>query len=500
VSLDFSEEVVPVSVVLFSADGQVKQLQDSARTTGSSLVISIPEPLRDGAYLLSYRAISADSHPVSGSLNFTVGHYSANVVVNPLVTHAIGGSTWRSQSLRALQTLVWLLALGGVLFRAVVQNPGDTGRVHLRRQILFSASAGLVLGVLYLTSTAADFRAGIPATQLSIVTTGSIVARSSLGVSLAVALLGLMLILVSEGVLSRRSLAVAVTGAVLVAASRVLTGHARAFEPHWLLGLLIALHFLMVGFWYGSIPPLLRIIKSDSAASASVAIDRFSRAAIGAVPVIVLSGLVLIVAYVGSVEAVVATTYGRLFLVKLTLVALVISLAAINKLRLTPALSRGVPGAALRLRQVIVGEFVALTAAVVLASLMASSAPRTSDAASRAHSTRTLAIPTAAHTVAAGSVTLQWRLANTGASGVELHLEVRGSNGALEDAAEADAELSLPEKGVEAMRVNLVRQARGQFSGRYSGMLLPGHWTVRFAVLLNEFDRVSAEDTLDIRP
>jgi putative copper export protein len=60
----------------------------------------------------------------------------------------------------------------------------------------------------------------------------------------------------------------------------------------------------------------------------------------------------LAVLQVGSIRGLIGATYGLILLAKLGLVAARLALAAINKLRLTPSLVRGEPGAAMVLQVV----------------------------------------------------------------------------------------------------------------------------------------------------
>lgn len=72
--LSFSEPVRPVldRIVLVGPDGD-PVARGEPRAEGGELTIPLDElPLR-GTYLLSYRVISQDSHPVAGSITFSVG-------------------------------------------------------------------------------------------------------------------------------------------------------------------------------------------------------------------------------------------------------------------------------------------------------------------------------------------------------------------------------------------------------------------------------------------
>ena len=109
------------------------------------------------------------------------------------------------------------------------------------------------------------------------------------------------------------------------------------------------LHLLAAGAWLGALPALVRLLGSapriDEAAQA---VRRFSTLGLVAVGVLVMSGAVNAWFLVGDADALIATTYGRLLLVKLAVFTEMIALAAVNRMLLTPRLVAG-NGEALRL-------------------------------------------------------------------------------------------------------------------------------------------------------
>jgi methionine-rich copper-binding protein CopC len=65
-----SEEPQKADAVLAGPDGKVAKL--TTRTAGSTITMELPANGPRGSYTLSYRVVSADGHPVSGSTTFTV--------------------------------------------------------------------------------------------------------------------------------------------------------------------------------------------------------------------------------------------------------------------------------------------------------------------------------------------------------------------------------------------------------------------------------------------
>lgn len=124
-------------------------------------------------------------------------------------------------------------------------------------------------------------------------------------------------------------------------------GHAAAVEPGTASAVAIdALHVLAAGAWVGGLLPLAMLLRAaaheagaDSRPYAVVAARRFSRLALAAVVVLLASGAWNTAVHVASIAGLVGTTYGRLLVVKLALVVVALSIAAINRRRLLPELA-----------------------------------------------------------------------------------------------------------------------------------------------------------------
>src|SRR5262245_22738229 len=68
--LTFNEPVTPLVMRIVMPDGTSATPQAVAE---NAVVVVTPSPLRRGTHVLSWRVISADGHPVGGSLIFSVG-------------------------------------------------------------------------------------------------------------------------------------------------------------------------------------------------------------------------------------------------------------------------------------------------------------------------------------------------------------------------------------------------------------------------------------------
>ncbi len=105
------------------------------------------------------------------------------------------------------------------------------------------------------------------------------------------------------------------------------------------------LHLVGAAAWIGALVPLAIVLHAArggrDASSIKIAREatlRFSTLGIASVGTLVATGIINTWVLAGSVPALVGTDYGRLLLVKVGLFLVMLSIAAINRLRLTPSL------------------------------------------------------------------------------------------------------------------------------------------------------------------
>lgn len=124
-------------------------------------------------------------------------------------------------------------------------------------------------------------------------------------------------------------------------------GHAAAVEPWGLAATgADALHLLAVGIWLGGLVPLAALLRAagdeagaDARPFAVLAARSFSQVALLAMLTLVATGIWNGWNQVGDFPSLVGTRHGRLLLLKLGLLAAILVLAGLNRLRWLPALS-----------------------------------------------------------------------------------------------------------------------------------------------------------------
>jgi copper resistance protein D len=168
-------------------------------------------------------------------------------------------------------------------------------------------------------------------------------ARSVLIAPLAVALYAYF----SAANQSRWSHAAALASAAALVGTLAFAGHAAAGSG--IEGLVHetadVLHLLATAAWVGALVPLAVLLgaAANDPSEASLAVARqatlrFSTFGIASVAIVLASGIVNTWELAGSVPALFGTDYGRLLLAKVALFLVMLSVAGVNRLQLTPRL------------------------------------------------------------------------------------------------------------------------------------------------------------------
>ncbi len=496
--LTFNESVRPVvaSFQLYDPAGDRRPLDVTA--VDEVVEVSLPAQLVDGSYVLSWRVISADSHPIAGALSFSVGKPSSVGAEAPRP----GGDGRVTSAYLAAQIAAYLgllAAVGITLFQVVVLRSSQVNRA--RERVLLVAIAVTIVGHAALLPLTLLRGQGLSLDRLADPT----LLRSTLGSASAVSL-GLV-VLGCSGLLLRPVLAGALAqrivpglGAMLAVASVLPVGHTRTAVPTAVVMGADLVHVLAGALWFGGVIGLGMFLAAarragTPAAAAAVTVRRFSGLAGVLVGALGVTGLVLGVLILGSVSALVETDYGRTLLVKLGFVAVIGLLALWNKAYLVPAVER--PQAPheqwRRLMGAVRDEIALLVAVIAVTGLLVMQSPVATDAPSPPASV-------ADFRSALGPGTVQGRLGPARPGVNEFEFTVRGAGGAALAPVEIPkVTASLPEAGLGPL-VASVTKIEG--SGRYRAELtLPtaGQWQINVSVRVDRFTNLPAQQTVAVR-
>lgn len=322
VALEFSEDVGVLALAWLLPDGTDAEATSEARS--GMLQITPPPDAGMGSYTLTWRVASADGHPVSGALVFSLGHPSGQKPI------ALGDMTaWLAVALRAMMVTALVLCVGSAVYMALVGPvPQDMARLLTRIGIAVPITGIILIGVegadrlggLSFLLTAQVWLSGLasPATEaviLSILAVAVIWPRSSR--------FGTLRTYLAWG---------------LAAASFAVAGHARA-EP-WPLMPLTFLHAAAALYWVGGLAPLTAAVLAAQGADRGIPLRRFSKPALPLVGLLILSGVALILHRVEA-PGLLASPWVKLLAAKLALVTAMLALAAEHRFRATDRIMSG---------------------------------------------------------------------------------------------------------------------------------------------------------------
>lgn len=503
ITIRFNEPVGLIAAQILDADGEAVPRDGAREVEDGQLRIPLPPNLAAGSYIASYRVMSIDGHPVGGSIVFSVGNVSERFLPSPAAAAAADtGWTLAMVMARALLNAGILGGAGALVFLILLAPLGPgLARITKGIALIFSVAGGIA--AILSIGVHGGLVLGGPATSLLDAGTWRAGLASAFGVTALVAGAGLAVIAVAVRPSAPAALRpVACTGAVAALVSFALSGHVVTAGPRWLTVPLLVAHAAAAAFWTGALVPLLIAVRRLGKAAAP-AVERFSRLALAAVAILILAGLGIAILQVGTLGAIIGTSYGLILVAKLVMVAGLVLLAALNKIRLTPALCRGSPDAALALGRTIRAEIALVTAILVAtAALGTTPPPRAIIAGPESHAGHGQeggADPGLAISIlsAGRSAEIVLDASRSGASGAEIM--VRDPTGAVIEASEVVLISANRTAGVEPIRRAALRTDSGAW--HVDGLLLvpAGEWSVRLDVLVSDFDKATFETTFHLQ-
>ena len=274
-------------------------------------------------------------------------------------------------------TLVFLTLVAPA---AVAEAAEDAPR--LRRRLLrvarISAAFALIVGIAWIAVESAVI-AGAGSVAMTLQALPVVALRTQFGQWLLVR--GVLLLAVLPLLRPwRAGNAVAAVLAAMALALQPMLGHAGALGGSLGTTLIISevLHLLAAGAWLGGLLPLFITIGTLPHNAAATACRSFTPVGLSAVLVLGGTATVQVTEFMGGMPGLFGTGYGHIALVKLGLFAVLLALAAINRLALTDRLAGTAPDAARRhMRVSVATEAVLGTLVVLTAGFLASHAPGT---------------------------------------------------------------------------------------------------------------------------
>jgi len=497
VSLRFNEAVETAfgSIRVYDCGGGRVDSGTISRPTKDSVAVAIERKLAQGTYTVTWRVISADSHPVAGAFVFNVKKANAGSCKQVFGATTPGTIDALFKFMRGLDFALILLVIGGAIALAVVLR---SAAVELRTR-LFRILAGLSFGLAI-------------AAALCIVLQGAVAGGFGLseafrwdtihsvletrfghaflwqiGIAIVVGALALM------ASRSRRLEFLPLFSLLLIPTISA-AGHARTSGALALF--LDVFHVAAASTWVGGLAftvLALLLAGADRWPLCSRAVPRFSLLAVVSVVVLITAGSIRGYQEVKAFHGLWDTTYGRLLLVKIALVLPLLLIGLYNNRFAVPRLKRNTASTGERRRFLRAAgtELVIMATIVGVTAVLVTEPPAKASVSAAKYATDTVPI---------GPLEVNYLIdpAATGPNVIHLYFYLPKS-GFPANVNDAKLSATLPSKNLGPLRIPLMRIVPSHYTTSTGVFPEAGDWQVTFEIRKGQFQSYTQTVTVPIR-
>ena len=478
VQMTFSESVNLI-------EGGIRLVNDSGATVptseptvrGSTLTWPMPAELPKGAYVITWRVVSSDGHPVSGASSFGIGTAAVAVPNSTTGTGAIAatgssvatGATapWSVVLVRLVGYVAFALCAGVAAF--VLLCAPDAAKDTILQRLVRGGLLGGAIAAVAAVLVQGPYTAGAPMSRVFDTRLLQQTLATPFGIAMTcrLVLYGVLIGLAwrLSRILSPVDSWLVPAGVAGLAATIAAAGHAAASG---VLDLGIdALHALAAGLWIGGLAALVGLGRSVEPR----ALHKFSTLAMASVLTLIVTGVLNSLRELDSVQQLWQTRYGITLLIKLALIAGTLAAAAISRRRLR---QNGVPIRSVRV------EAALLVAVLSVTALLSMTAPPPKQFAPASQT----------DSGAEAGATAQMSLGKQGraalgvvpatTSGSHVHLLLSDTNGKPLSASRVTLKVASPDRDIAPIPVPMTK-SNGIWVANYR-FPLPGTWKIILTV------------------
>jgi len=507
VQLTYDEAVEPRFAIVSVTDVGAHQETTGPVTRSPSNPDTLVVPLRhvgEGWYLVYWRAISVDGHPVQGAFTFAVGP-NAGPAPQFTIPHIAGSATSTPLVImKWLAFLTMMAAIGLFVLRALIAQPlvrRVEGTSLRALDVAFSVAGvlGLVAILAYLEEATAidslrsfwDFGGVVSLWRVTAFGRGYLDIEICFALFCAAAAVAIW---TDRPERRSRPLAalLALSGALLAAAATLVLpgtiGHAGQTSPRGIAVPLDWLHLVSGSIWVGGLVGLLVLWRSLPAAERTagllVCVPRFSNTAFVSVMVLLGTGVGASVLHLPVLSALWLTSYGKVILIKAGILLAAMGLASVNLLRTKPGLTRAEAGeaSARLLRRLVAGETVLVAGAILAAATLSSLAPPPPAFAEEGSALTRVGPGKVAATVTSAGYTLQVLVSPNKAAGPNsFRLRLR-RGGKPVTGANVTLSFAMLDMEMPTQEYQLAETAPGVYLRKAPALVMVGHWALSFTI------------------
>jgi copper transport protein len=438
----------------------------------------MPAEMPEGPYVVTWRVVSSDGHPIGGAFSFGVGTAAAAVPGSSTgadTPDAASGSLatrptapWPVVAIRMAGYVAFALLAGVAAFVLLcAPDTSEDRRLQLlARGGLLGGAASAVAAIL----VQGPYIAGVSMTRVFDTRLLQETLATPFGSAMTwrLALYGVLGVLIWRlpRIVTGLASWLVPAGVAAIAATIAAAGHGAASG---LIGLGVdALHALSAGLWVGGLVALAALGRSVEPR----ALQQFSTPAMASVLILVVTGTLNSLFHLTAVAELWQTRYGLTLMIKLTLVAATLAAATVSRRRLR---QHRVPLRSVRIEA-------ALTLAVlVVTALLSVTAPPPQARAPTTH---------AGHDAGPVNDSVQMSLGDQGqaalavspatTTGSHLHLALTDKNGQRLSATRVTLKVANPDRDIAPIPIRMSKRD-GVWVASYR-FPLPGTWKAIFTV------------------
>ncbi|MCU1502869.1 MAG: hypothetical protein JWM12_2223 [Ilumatobacteraceae bacterium] len=483
--LTFSEHVDPLpdSIRLVAGDGAAVAIGSMSQDLGDDTVSASVPTLADGTYVVAWRAISADSHPVAGAYTFSVGAPSStdpNLVSNLLSSNEPGRPAEAWLAVGRWTSYLGIAALLGAVWVLGAAWPAGLRTRRATSLLAVAAVTGLVGTAVMISAQAA--------VNVDSVTSWGEVVRTQAGrwwlVRLIVLAVASVVVVLLRRFLRRTTpwMTVSWLGGIGLLAIVAAGGH--AISGRWVaVGLAVTVaHLAAMAVWFGGLAGLALVVPRQRLVRAATS---FSPVALGSVVVLATTGTINAWRQSGSWSDLVHSRYGTWLIVKLVLVVAVLAVAAASRWAVHQAITEDTPRV---LRRTVVAEVIGILVVLGATAGLTNSPPP-----------RAAALAPASANVVQGTRIAQIVLSPPVTGGTVMHVYLSDTGGSLNVPTAITVSATLPSQNIGPLELPVIPEGPGHVISNDAELPLSGTWTFTITARYSEFDQTVFTTKLAVR-
>ena len=510
--LTYTEAVEPRFAIVSVTDVKANQMTSGSprRSPGNADTLVVPlKILPEGWYLVYWRVVSVDGHPVRGAFTFAVGpnpgpapEFVIPSISETATTKRLLIARWLAFVLVMASVGLFVLRIG--IARPLVRRVSGTRLRGVSIAFMVTAALALIATPIYLLLATAQFalRSWYDIGALVPLIRASAFGRGFLDLELTFVLFtlaALVALWVDRPERERRSIVelLSLAGAGIAAGAVLLVpglaGHAAQSSPRaWAL-VFDWSHLVAGSLWVGGLIGLIVLWRTLPAArriaGLVVSVPRFSNVAFVSVNVLIASGVAAAIIQLPTVSSLWNTSYGKAILVKVSLLGAAMLLAAVNLLWTRPRLAASAgdrpdigPATAMLLRRLVASEIVLVAAIIFAAAVLSSLPPPPNALASIGEVAARVGPGPVTSVLERNGYTLELRVTpNRAAQQNDFSLSVK-RNGQPVTGATVTATFAMLDMEMGQQAYALKESSPGVYTHAAPALVMVGHWGITFGI------------------